>query len=78
MARKNRTKLLTLDEETWELALKKSNFSEWVRNQLRSERNKSATTKVIAQLEKEIEFLEKKTDFWYRKLMESTRMGEEE
>ena len=40
MARKNRTKLITLDETTWELALKKSNFSEWVRNQLRSERNK--------------------------------------
>ena len=41
MARKNRTKLLTLDETTWELALKKTNFSQWVRGQLRSERNKS-------------------------------------
>jgi hypothetical protein len=41
MARKNRTKLLTLDETTWELALKKTNFSAWVRGQLRSERNKS-------------------------------------
>jgi len=44
MARKNRTKLITLDETTWELALKKSNFSEWVRNQLRSERNKTEVT----------------------------------
>jgi len=41
MARKNRTKLLSLDETTWELALKKTNFSQWVRGQLRSERNKS-------------------------------------
>lgn len=41
MARKNRTKLLTLDETTWELALQKTNFSQWVRGQLRSERNKT-------------------------------------
>lgn len=41
MARKNRTKLITLDETTWELALMKSNFSAWVRDQLRSERNKN-------------------------------------
>jgi AraC-like DNA-binding protein len=36
-----RQKLITLDPVTWELASKKTNFSEWVRNQLRSERNKS-------------------------------------
>lgn len=35
-----RQKLITLDPVTWELAQKKPNFSEWVRNQLRSERNK--------------------------------------
>tara|TARA_R100001163_G_C5002726_1_gene151292 strand:- start:618 stop:845 length:228 start_codon:yes stop_codon:yes gene_type:complete len=35
-----RQKLITLDAETWRLASEKSNFSEWVRNQLRSERNK--------------------------------------
>ena len=40
MGRKNRTKLITLDETTWELAIKKPNFSAWVRDQLRSERNK--------------------------------------
>ena len=33
-------KMITLDEETWKLAEIKPNFSEWVRNQLRSERNK--------------------------------------
>jgi hypothetical protein len=32
---------VTLDSVTWELAKQKPNFSEWVRNQLRSERNKS-------------------------------------
>jgi len=35
-----RQKLITLDEEAWAEAEKKTNFSEWVRNQLRSERNK--------------------------------------
>ena len=32
---------VTLDSVTWELAKEKSNFSAWVRDQLRSERNKS-------------------------------------
>lgn len=35
-----RQKMITLDEETSKLAANKVNFSEWVRNQLRSERNK--------------------------------------
>tara|TARA_Y100000401_G_scaffold86645_1_gene71965 strand:+ start:742 stop:939 length:198 start_codon:yes stop_codon:yes gene_type:complete len=34
-----RQKLITLCPITWELALKKKNFSAWVRDQLRSERN---------------------------------------
>lgn len=34
-------KMITLDDETSKLAAKKTNFSEWVRNQLRSERNRS-------------------------------------
>jgi hypothetical protein len=38
--RKNLQKLINLDQETWELALVKTNFSQWVRGQLRSERNK--------------------------------------
>ena len=32
---------ISLDQITWELAKKKQNFSDWVRNQLRSERNRS-------------------------------------
>ena len=36
-----RQKLITLCPITWELALKKKNFSQWVRDQLRSERNKT-------------------------------------
>ena len=35
-----RQKLITLCPTTWELANKKPNFSSWVRDQLRSERNK--------------------------------------
>jgi len=31
---------ISLDSTTWELAKKKPNFSAWVRDQLRSERNK--------------------------------------
>ena len=33
-------KIISLDKETSELAKKKTNFSGWVRDQLRSERNK--------------------------------------
>ena len=36
-----RQKLITLDQFTWELASKKTNFSEWIRNMLRSEHNKT-------------------------------------
>lgn len=35
-----RQKLITLDPTSWDLAAKKPNFSQWVRDQLRSERNK--------------------------------------
>jgi hypothetical protein len=34
--------MITLDLESWKLAEKKSNFSQWVRDSLRSERNKMA------------------------------------
>jgi len=34
---------VSLDATTWELAKKKPNFSQWVRDQLRSERNRSET-----------------------------------
>lgn len=42
-----RQKLITLCPTTWELAKKKSNFSSWIRNQLRSERNKSENDDTI-------------------------------
>ena len=58
MARKNRTKLITLDETTWELALKKTNFSQWVRGQLRSERNKSEQHKRLELWEMSTERIE--------------------
>ena len=32
---------ISLDATTWELAKKKTNFSAWVRDMLRSERNKN-------------------------------------
>lgn len=35
-----RQKLITLDPTSWDLAQKKPNFSQWVRDQLRSEDNK--------------------------------------
>jgi hypothetical protein len=76
MARKNRTKLITLDEETFEKSLGKRNFSEWVRNQLRSERNKEEASNVIAQLEKDLAFMNKQSDLFYRMLMKER--GEEE
>jgi len=78
MARKNRTKLLTLDEETWELALNKTNFSAWVRNQLRSERNQEPVSRVIAQLEKDLELSQKQSDMWYHMLMKIKYPGREE
>ena len=42
-----RQKMITLDETTWKLAETKPNFSDWVRNQLRSERNKSESPSEI-------------------------------
>jgi len=64
---------ISLDSETWELAkdknITKGNFSNWVRNQLRSERNKAPANKVIAQLEKEINLLQKQSDLWFTMLM---------
>jgi len=35
---------VTLDSVTWEYAKEKTNFSAWVRDQLRSERNKRETS----------------------------------
>lgn len=41
-----RQKLITLDPTSWDLASKKPNFSQWVRDQLRSERNKKSSDKI--------------------------------
>jgi hypothetical protein len=41
---------VTLDSVTWELAKQKTNFSAWVRSQLRSERNKRETKMVVAEV----------------------------
>jgi len=41
---------VTLDSVTWELAKQKPNFSDWVRNQLRSERNKYGKNPHISQM----------------------------
>ena len=41
--RKNLQKLINLDQETWEMAIKKTNFSQWVRGKLRSERNQEGS-----------------------------------
>ena len=45
-----RQKLITLDPITWDLAVRKPNFSEWVRNQLRSERNKTETRPRLSEM----------------------------
>jgi len=42
-----RQKLITLDPTSWDLASKKPNFSQWVRDQLRSERNKKGADKIL-------------------------------
>jgi len=42
-----RQKLITLDPTSWDLAAKKPNFSQWVRDQLRSERNKRESKTVL-------------------------------
>ena len=57
-----RQKLITLDPTTFELASKKTNFSEWVRNMLRSERNKQGIRDEMIQLEKDC-------DKWYHMYM---------
>jgi len=73
-----RQKLITLDLQTFEMASKKKNFSEWVRNQLRSERNNSEGRAVIAQLEKDTEALFRQKEYWFEKYSELKAKVEEE
>ena len=42
-----RQKLITLCPTTWELAQRKPNFSAWIRDKLRSERNRSENNDTI-------------------------------
>lgn len=42
-----RQKLITLCPITWELAQRKPNFSAWIRDKLRSERNRSENNDTI-------------------------------
>jgi len=60
-----RQKLITLDPTSWDLAAKKTNFSEWVRNQLRSERNRVGSMNYMAELEAEVKELERLKEYWY-------------
>ena len=51
-------KIISLDQETARLASMKSNFSSWVRNQLRSERNKREggdTSSIKLEMQAELE-----------------------
>jgi hypothetical protein len=58
---------ISLDSKAWEKAKEKTNFSAWVRDQLRSERNKKEGEAVIAQLEKDCERLEEDKEYWYQR-----------
>ena len=60
-----RQKLITLDEEAWKEAEKKTNFSQWVRDMLRSEHNGSDNHEYLMQLEGEIKELERLKEYWY-------------
>jgi len=62
---------ISLDSETWGLAKEKGNFSQWIRGQLRSERNRTPQTTVIKQLKEDLRLLQIQCDmYWdaFRKL----------
>jgi hypothetical protein len=74
---------ISLDSETWEKAKEKTNFSQWVRGKLRSERNQEPINVQLKQARKAIDLLQKQSDMWWRMLMEErggtvVEMGEEE
>jgi hypothetical protein len=66
---------ISLDSETWELAKKKTNFSSWVRDKLRSERNQVPIHEEMKQLIKDLDLMTKQSDLWYYMLMKER--GEE-
>ena len=69
---------ISLDAETHKLAKEKTNFSSWVRGQLRSERNQRPTREIIKGLEEQVELLSKQSDLFYDLLMEErAKKGEQ-
>jgi hypothetical protein len=62
---------ISLDAKTHKLAKEKTNFSSWVRDKLRSERNQQPIAQELAEANKQIEFLEKQSDLFYHLLMEA-------
>ncbi len=56
---------ISLDAETWELAKQKSNFSQWTRGQLRSERNKTPQTTELKQVKEELRLLQIQCDMYW-------------
>ena len=67
---------ISLDAETHKLAKEKTNFSSWVRGQLRSERNQRPTREIIKGLEEQVELLSKQSDLFYDLLMEERAKGD--
>jgi hypothetical protein len=66
---------ISLDSETWELAKEKTNFSSWVRDKLRSQRNQIPIHDEMKQLIKALDLMTKQSDLWYYMLMKER--GEE-
>lgn len=60
---------ISLDAETHRLAKEKTNFSSWVRDKLRSERNQMPIAKEMAELQKQCDFFQKQSDLFYDILM---------
>jgi|TARA_R110000823_G_C15562877_1_gene460765 hypothetical protein len=78
---------ISLDSETWELAkdrnVTKGNFSSWVRDKLRSERNQVPIHREMKQLIKDLDLMTKQSDLWWTMLMKErggtvVEIGEDE
>ena len=69
---------ISLDAETHKLAKEKTNFSSWVRDKLRSERNQRPLADQLKEANKQIEFLEKQSDLFYNLLQEERAKGDEQ
>ena len=69
---------ISLDAETHKLAKQKTNFSEWVRGKLRSERNQRPLRELIEGLEEEVRLLDKQSQLFYDLLQEErAKKGDE-